>query len=504
MTTERLTPLPHLVKSIRSRNWNLSGALMEWVDNSLQHGRAKNIAIYIGNGENIAILDDGVGIDDINRVFTLGDASAYGDLSQIGQYGVGATDAMIFLGEKSTVETVRDKRKHKMTVDWMGVEESGEWPLRYTGTGKPAKKGDVGTKILVSGLFQKTFLKKTSENVAKDLGLTFAPALHKGAKIMLYHRLINGDDQEILIEPFEPVGLTDVVKIKGSINTLRGQLRWTGRVGLSPPLVEKHNGVHIAFGHRIIEMTRDPFMGVSAPTLYVEVQLDDTTPWKYQLSDHKDKVVRYRDDLMESIHDAIKPLLDKAKEQATNLALLEMTAEIEAPLNKALKAAGALFIDPDEEPGIGGIFHNDEEGGEEPDPRPGDIEAEARNPQDDGDPAKEIIKPNGIKIEYVPKARLEGRAFAWEVNDKLLTIKLEKERFSELIGWPPNVRNQHVIELVVSFLSHAIDMMFWDQEAALRKAVSKSLFKQIEGWSTTREKIAPYLYNRIIGGVVLH
>jgi len=125
MTTERLTPLPHLVKSIRSRNWNLSGALMEWVDNSLQHGRAKNIAIYIGNGENIAILDDGVGIDDINRVFTLGDASAYGDLSQIGQYGVGATDAMIFLGEKSTVETVRDKRKHKMTVDWMGVEESG-------------------------------------------------------------------------------------------------------------------------------------------------------------------------------------------------------------------------------------------------------------------------------------------------------------------------------------------------------------------------------------------
>ena len=80
----------------------------------------------------------------------------------------------------------------------------------------------------------------------------------------------------------------------------------------------------------------------------------------------------------------------------------------------------------------------------------------------------------------------------------------DRLRFSELIGWPPNVRNQHVIELVVSFLTHAIDMMFWDQEAALRKAVSKSLFKQIEGWSTTREKIAPYLYNRIIDGVVLH
>jgi hypothetical protein len=95
-------------------------------------------------------------------------------------------------------------------------------------------------------------------------------------------------------------------------------------------------------------MTRDPFEGVSAPTLYVEVDLDDKTPWKYQLSDHKDKVVRYRDKLIDSIHEAIKPLLDKAREQATNLALLEMTAQIQEPLNKAMKGAGLLHYDPEE------------------------------------------------------------------------------------------------------------------------------------------------------------
>jgi anti-sigma regulatory factor (Ser/Thr protein kinase) len=117
MATERLTPLPHLLKSIRSRNWSLGGALMEWVDNSLQHGRADNIAIMIDNAFGIAIKDNGIGIDDINRVFTLGDASAYGDLSQIGQYGVGATDAMIYLGEVAAVETVRDGRKHAMKCE---------------------------------------------------------------------------------------------------------------------------------------------------------------------------------------------------------------------------------------------------------------------------------------------------------------------------------------------------------------------------------------------------
>ena len=79
--TERLTPLPHLIKSIRHRNWGLGGALKEWVDNSLQHGHAKNITIVIDNSAGIGIVDGGIGIDDINRVFTLGDASAYGEPS---------------------------------------------------------------------------------------------------------------------------------------------------------------------------------------------------------------------------------------------------------------------------------------------------------------------------------------------------------------------------------------------------------------------------------------
>lgn len=501
MTTERLTPLPHLVKSIRSRNWSLSGALMEWVDNSLQHGHANEITIGIDNANGIVVIDDGIGFDDINRAFTLGDASAYGDLGQIGQYGVGCTDAMIFLGEKATVETVRESRKHKKSVDWLEIERSSQWPLRYVGTGARAKKDEVGTTILVRGLFHKYPL-KSSENVAKDFGVTFAPALRKGTKIKLFHRLIGGDEQFIQIVPFEPTDLTDAIDICGVVYTSGGQLRWTGRAGLSKTLVERHNGVHIAFRHRVIEITRDPFMGVTAPTLYVEINLHETTPWKYQLSDHKDKVVRHRDTLMESINEAIKPLIDKAKERATNLALLEMAAQIEGPINKALKAKGALFIDPNDETNVG-VFNNDVDGGSINDPSPGPNEA-VREPKDDGDPAKDIAKPNGIRIEYADKAALEGRAFAWDITGKLLTIILERERFSDLLGWPPRMRERIVVDLVVSFLSHAIDMMFWDKTEDLRRAVSKNLFVQIEEWAGKKEKIAPYFYNHIISGVVLH
>jgi hypothetical protein len=378
-------------------------------------------------------------------------------------------------------------------VNWTQVEDSGQWPLRYTGAGKPAKKGEFGTQILVSNLFTYYHL-KTSEGVAKELGLTFAPALRRGANIALYHRLKDGTEQQIEVKPFAPADLTDVTEIKGTVGTAKGPLHWTGRAGLSKSLVERHNGVHIAFGHRVIEMTRDPFMGVSAPTLYVEVQLDETTPWKYQLSDHKDKVVRHRDTLMESIKNAIKPLLDKAKDQATTLALLQLTAQIEEPLNKAIKGAGLLHYDPEEEGEPGGI-PNDGPPADEPSKK------DVHTPVDEGEPAKEKQQqPTGIRIENT----LEGRAFAWDVTGKLMTIKLEKEMFSEVLGWPPKMRDKHVVHLVVSFLSHAIDMMYWSDSEKLRKAVSKALYQQIEDWASEPEKIAPFFYNRVIGGVVLH
>jgi hypothetical protein len=496
--SDRLTPLPHLIKSIRHRNWKLSGAMMELVDNSLQHGRATDICILIENGEMIGIGDNGIGIDDINRMFTLGDASAYGDLSNIGQYGVGATDAMIFLGERSVVETIRNGRFHHMAVNWLQVENSGEWPLRYTGAGIVEKKTRWGTLINITGLFHHYTL-KGSETLARDLGLTFAPALRNGAQIIIEHRLQNGGKQRIRVEPFEPQDLTDIIKINGSISTARGLLKWNGRAGLSRSLVERHNGAHIAFAHRIIEITRDPFMGISAPTLYAEIQLDHTTPWKHQLSDHKDRVVRFRDELITGIHEAIKSLLEKAQDQATSLALLELTAQIEDPINNALKAAGALFIDPDEEAEGGGDHNN----GEDAD---GDgKKKELRTPRNNGEPAKERPRlPTGIKIEYVPKATLEGRAFSWDVADRLMTIRLEKEMFSAVLGWPPKMREKHTVHLVVAFLSHAIEMLYWDETKKLQRAVSKVLYEQIDGWAGEREKIAPFFYNCVIEGVIIN
>jgi anti-sigma regulatory factor (Ser/Thr protein kinase) len=484
----KLIPKPHMLKSIRSRNWHLGGAIEELVDNSLGHGQATKVDVVIDNGNGIAVIDDGIGIDDINRVFRLGDASSHDKLSEIGQYGVGAKNATIYLGDHVRVRTTRDGRRHLMTVDWGQVERNGEWPDAYQGNGVPT--AEKGTKVII-GKLARHYQLATSEKLARELGQVFAPALRAGTNIRVYHRLKDGHKQVLDVEPFNPPDLTQEITITGEIDTPRGPLKWTGRAGLSASLTERFNGVHIAFGHRVIETTREPFHGESAPTLYAEIALDDTTPWKHQLSEHKDKVVgKYRGELILSIYRQIEALLKQSANQASYLALKEMTVPIEAQLTRALKGAGVLHVDPEEEPEEGGTFGDTD--------TPVTPSKQTRTPVEDGDDAQPQ-KPTGVQIDWRDKDQLEGKLWSWEITGKQMLLLLDKDQFRVTIGYPPKVRDQVVVQLIAALLSHAIEAEYRLGSPALKLALTSKLRKQIEEWALEDpHKIAPYLNRAIL------
>jgi Histidine kinase-, DNA gyrase B-, and HSP90-like ATPase len=493
----RLIPKPHIIKAIRARNWSLEGAIEELIDNSIGHGRANNVTVYIDNAEGVGVFDDGIGVKDINSIFWYGDATAYDDLSQIGMYGVGAKHAAIWLGNVTIVKTVRDGRFHTMAVDWQKVDRSGEWPLEYQGKGRAPAPTECGTQLIIKRL-ARYYQLSTSEKMARSFGQIFAPALRRGVTLRIYHKLAKGQDQILNVEPFTPKDLTDEIKLSGELKTDDGVLKWSGRAGLSASLLERFNAVHIAFQHRVIETTRDAFGGRSAPTLYVEIKLDETTPWKRQLSEHKDKVVRHRDELMSAINEAIKPLLDKSEQQAQNLALKEMTAPIESALNKALKGAGLIYCDPNEEPEEGGPH-----GDGPPNPEPGPRRKRKFTPTNEGDPAKEIKSPTGVQFDFRDDEKLEGRAYGWEISGLTMTVLLAKSLFKPIINWPPQARDKHVAHIIVGFVAHAIEMEYWDNEKRLLGFITKKLNDRLHGWATTKEKIAPYLYRELIVGARL-
>jgi anti-sigma regulatory factor (Ser/Thr protein kinase) len=490
----RLIPTPHMLKSIRSRNWNLEGAIEELVDNSFGHGRAKKVGVVIDNKLGIGVIDDGIGVDDINRIFRLGDAGAYDVLSEIGQYGVGAKNATIYLGDTVSVDTNRDGRRYRKTVHWKKVEESGEWPLAYTGSGQPVVTDKHGTTIVVKDLAHHYKL-VSSERLAKELGRVFAPALRAGGEILVHHRLARGDEQTLAVKPFTPPDMTNEIQIGGEIETGKGKLKWSGRAGLSESLTERNNGVHIAFGHRIIEVTREPFYGESAPTLYCEVMLDDTTPWKHSLSEHKDKVVRNRAELIDGIYAQIRPLLEKSAQQASALQLSLIATPIEQQLTRALKGAGILSVEPEEEP-----TEPAPEGSPRPEP-PDELRPKLFPPANDGDEAEAAGPPTGVMIDWRTREQLEDKLFSWEITGRQMLILLDEDQFKPTIGFPPRLRELHVIQLVAAILAHAIEAEYRLDRGGLIRAVTPGLRRQLDEWDTQPSGIAPYLNRAILEAV---
>src|SRR5262245_21090210 len=134
-----LAPKAHMIHSIVSNNWTAHAALAEFVDNAFapNKGGANDIWIDVRR-DRIVIWDHGRGVDDLNRLFQLGNTSSWEDRSDIGLYGVGATHASIWLGRGLRVATVREGRLHEYEVDWDECVQHGRWPKPYQGAGRDA------------------------------------------------------------------------------------------------------------------------------------------------------------------------------------------------------------------------------------------------------------------------------------------------------------------------------------------------------------------------------
>src|SRR5262249_22764030 len=132
-----LAPKAHMIHSIISTNWTIHAALAEFVDNAFapNKGGADDIWIDV-HSDRILVWDHGRGVDDLNRLFQLGNTSSWEDRNDIGLYGVGATHAAIWLGRGLRVTTIREGRCHEHQVDWDECIRQDRWPKPYRGAGR--------------------------------------------------------------------------------------------------------------------------------------------------------------------------------------------------------------------------------------------------------------------------------------------------------------------------------------------------------------------------------
>ena len=332
-----LAPLPRLLLSLQNQDWSVAGALAEPTDNALadDKGDAQNVSIVIRK-DALGVLDDGYGTDNINRLFQIGNhgPSRAGKSAGIGLYGVGVTDASVFLANRLHVISVYEGWRHEHTVDWQRCLDEDRWEPPYQGQGRAALPGEQGTQVW----FEQTRQTANAESLAGLLAELYAPALRGGRRIEIH------DERPKMavirqVQAAQPP--VELASISGSVETPSDVLHWTGGAGIvaaDQTLSHAQNHVHIGFGHRIIEHTRDAFGNRNASGVYVYVDLGQG--WQHMLNAHKDRITRYRAPLMASITSQIEHLLAQAQEQARTLQVRTIAVGLGQVLTRAANNKG--------------------------------------------------------------------------------------------------------------------------------------------------------------------
>lgn len=316
-------PKPHLIRSVVNMDMTAAEAFSEFIDNSLapSKGGAGTVDIRITK-DTITVRDDGLGMDDINRLFSLGDSSSFHDRSDIGLYGVGGSHAAIWLGSKLEVQTTHDGKTQRHRTDWDHCVEANQWPAVCEKRRKAAKKAR-GTLLTIR---RHPFRKFQIPSLMERLSQTFAPGLESGKSI-----LVNG---EPLVAPARPA-LKEEKRQEGEV----AEMKYSARVGIMAKGDARRYGIHVRFSHRIITTLR--FEGLSE-LVYGEVDL--SADWREALSAHKTEIVRYRDGLIGQLKVDFDEILEKAAKEKRQVEIEQLCDALAETVQARLAKDGDIDI----------------------------------------------------------------------------------------------------------------------------------------------------------------
>jgi hypothetical protein len=339
---EGLAPKAHTIHSLISQRMSVHDALAELVDNAFAPGKGGADEIWIDvSPHRILVWDHGRGVDDLNRLFQLGNTSSWEDPSDIGLYGVGATNAAIWLGGYLRVTTVRKGQVHTHETDWDDCVKRERWAKPYRGRGKSAQLLSVPPELFVgaqpsSGTLIEIGRRRRGgrnfkmETLMQRLGFTFGPGIRSGKAINI--RRHGGAWLQCV--PTEPPRLTDEIEFESSVEGMT----YRCRAGLMIDPVMHMNAFHLGFSHRVLEKTREPFLDMGCASFYAQVDLG--SDWRPCIADHKNAVARYRDELVLDLHKHCSSLIEQGQNFEYELYLADLESLMQAMVDGMLSKAG--------------------------------------------------------------------------------------------------------------------------------------------------------------------
>jgi hypothetical protein len=340
-------PTPRILLGIRSKKWTVAEALAELIDNSFgeSRGNARNVDVVIDRKRRVITLtDDGHGTEDISALFTLGKGAPEGG-DDIGRYGMGGSEALLWLADKVTVRTLRDGRCSGATVNWTSCINKEEFPTIDTSWRIPSAaivpvellELGHGTSIRIHLHKNHRLPNDGSQRSAlrSPLSRLFAPGLRAGRRITWNREPLR---------PYTPPLTGAAMTFPVTVRTQGGDL--TAEVTAGPCEVSLENSkLAVSYSYRVIEETRDGFGDYQGGGVAGWVVLGEE--WRKYLTTTKDGFAdeNLRNELMNGVASGLKPLLERLRKERASSMFAQIAVKLEATLGGLFK----VEVEGDEE-----------------------------------------------------------------------------------------------------------------------------------------------------------
>jgi hypothetical protein len=342
---EETLPTPRILLALKNQAWTTTGAISELVDNSFGPGRgnANNVWITWDKKRRVLeVLDDGAGMDNVTRLFQLGNTVGR-SVGDIGQYGSGGTWALLWLAQRASVWTLRNGMVAAGQVNWDEAVEKDRFPV-IDSDWYPATAANTPTELLrLRGgtMIRLVFPPKrhvTESNIRRDLSRTYGPALRHGKKITWRSIGKNATEDIQLADAVtklpRPKQLQVFIEVDGHV------LSATGKAAVLPDQTISDSAIAVCFGPRAIRFTRECFASPDGVFNFAGIgvvgYLDLDDGWQPYLTTTKTAVDddRLWAALMGELFSQLRPLLEKTQEDKEYMLLEDIGFDLERVLNK--------------------------------------------------------------------------------------------------------------------------------------------------------------------------
>jgi len=292
----------------------------ELIDNAFD-AKATRVDLQFGQGRTFAVIDNGNGCDNLERMLIEGDH--YNKKALSGRYGVGLKDAATWLWGQLSIESATNAVVQTCLVDWAQLAKQDDWsvadPIILPST------GNTGTTLRFMNI---TRAFPDYEKLVDEISYLFAPALWKGAQITIktQHKAVRAIEAWHM-PPVEKV-VNDTFEVNGKAVKID-----VGIVKEGHPNLRK--GFSYCQGHRVVISTAKGSNGHSVSRVCGIVGLSK----QWTLARNKDGVLDDDMDLLEhEIFRRCEAIIMEAETQAERIESSALAGKVSQGLSVLLQS----------------------------------------------------------------------------------------------------------------------------------------------------------------------